>query len=44
VRHGAILTRLGKPDLSMPSKEADKTYRTDTPAARDFLGDFVTLP
>lgn len=27
-----------------PCKATDKTYRTDTPAAREFLADFVTLP
>lgn len=27
-----------------PCKATDKTYRTDTPAARDFLDDFVDLP
>ena len=25
-------------------KATDKTYRLDTPAARDFLDGFVTLP
>jgi len=25
-------------------RATDKTYRLDTPAARDFLDDFVTLP
>ena len=25
-------------------RATDKTYRVDTPAARDFLDDFVTLP
>lgn len=27
-----------------PCKATDKTYRTDTPSARQFLDDFVTLP
>jgi hypothetical protein len=27
-----------------PCKATDKTYRTDTPAAREFLAEFVTLP
>jgi secreted trypsin-like serine protease len=27
-----------------PCKATDKTYRTDTPAAREFLSEFVTLP
>jgi len=25
-------------------KATDKTYRVDTPAAREFLGRFITLP